>query len=144
MSGNNDAGDKTEKPTAKKLQDARKKGDVAKSKDVTSAVGLVMWLVLGVLTVGYAGSRLATLYDSLFVTIGQGWLHAGFAGATERLLPVRRTGHHAGGSAADAGGGGRTADRLSAGRACAVVKPTPSSTRLNPVEGVRRMFSMDN
>ena len=38
MSDKNDGGDKTEKPTEKKLQDARKKGDVAKSKDLTSAV----------------------------------------------------------------------------------------------------------
>jgi SpoVK/Ycf46/Vps4 family AAA+-type ATPase len=39
-----DAGDKTEKPTPKKLEDARKKGDVSKSKEVTSTVVLVVWL----------------------------------------------------------------------------------------------------
>ena len=146
MSGNNDAGDKTEKPTAKKLQDARKKGDVAKSKDVTSAVGLVMWLVLGVLTVGYAGSRLATLYDSLFVTIGQGWLHTGFAGAARTigaqaaelaimlvamlLMPVAAV--------------GLLTDFLQAGPVLTFEKLTPKLDSMNPVEGVKRMFSMDN
>ena len=32
MADKNDGGDKTEKPTQKRLQDARKKGDVPKSK----------------------------------------------------------------------------------------------------------------
>ena len=31
MAGQDDSGDKTEKPTPKKLQDARKKGEVSKS-----------------------------------------------------------------------------------------------------------------
>jgi type III secretion protein U len=42
--------EKTEKATAKKLRDARKRGEVAKSKDVTSAV--VFAALLGVLWVG--------------------------------------------------------------------------------------------
>ncbi|MDI7741677.1 flagellar biosynthesis protein FlhB [Lysinibacillus fusiformis] len=36
------AGDKTEKATPKKKQDARKKGQVVKSQDVTAAVGLLL------------------------------------------------------------------------------------------------------
>ena len=31
-----DTGDKTEKPTPKRLEDARKKGDVVKSREITS------------------------------------------------------------------------------------------------------------
>lgn len=146
MSGNNDAGDKTEKPTPKKLQDARKKGDVAKSKDVTSAVGLMVWLVLGVLTIGYAASRLAALYDSLFVTIGQGWLHTGFAGAARTigaqaaelaitlvamlLVPVAAV--------------GLLTEFLQAGPVLTFEKLTPKLDSMNPVEGVKKMFSMDN
>jgi type III secretion YscU/HrpY family protein len=146
MSGNNDAGDKTEKPTAKKLQDARKKGDVAKSKDVTSAVGLMIWLVLGVLTVSYAGSRLAALYDSLFTTIGQGWAHTGFAGAARTigaqsaelaimlvamlLVPVAAV--------------GLLTEFLQAGPVLTFEKLTPKLDSMNPVEGVKKMFSMDN
>jgi len=146
MSGNNDAGDKTEKPTPKKLQDARKKGDVAKSKDVTSAVGLMIWLVLFVLTIGYAGTRLGSLYDSLFATIGQGWLHTGFAGAARTigaqsaelavmlvamlLVPVAAV--------------GLLTDFLQAGPVLSFEKLTPKLDSMNPVEGVKRMFSMDN
>ena len=35
MADDTDSGDKTEKPTPKKLADARKKGQVPKSRDVT-------------------------------------------------------------------------------------------------------------
>ncbi|HEX6017287.1 MAG TPA: type III secretion system export apparatus subunit SctU [Burkholderiaceae bacterium] len=146
MSGKNDGGDKTEKPTSKKLQDARKKGDVAKSKDVTSAVGLMVWLVLVVLTVSFAGSRLAMLYDSLFVTIGQGWLNTGFAGAARTigaqsaelaimlvamlLIPVAAV--------------GLLTEFLQAGPVLTFEKLTPKLDSMNPVEGVKRMFSLDN
>lgn len=146
MSDKNDGGDKTEKPTPKKLQDARKKGDVAKSKDVTSAVGLMIWLVLGVLTVGFAASRLAMLYDSLFATIGRGWLDTGFAGAARTigaqsaklaitlvamlLVPVAVV--------------GLLTEFLQAGPVLTFEKLSPKLDSMNPVEGVKRMFSMDN
>ena len=39
-------GEKTEEPTAKKLQDARKEGQVAKSKEVTSAFELLTFFIL--------------------------------------------------------------------------------------------------
>ena len=39
-------GEKTEEPTAKKLQDARKEGQVAKSKEVTSAFELLAFFLL--------------------------------------------------------------------------------------------------
>ena len=40
MAEKNDGGDKTERPTPKRLQDARKKGDVAKSPDVAQTLSL--------------------------------------------------------------------------------------------------------
>src|SRR5690349_11423354 len=47
MSGKkNDSGDRTEKPTAKRLKDARKEGDVHKSKELTSTVLVLIWLVM--------------------------------------------------------------------------------------------------
>lgn len=42
----NDAGEKTEQPTAKKLSDARKRGNVAKSKDLSSAIELIGAILL--------------------------------------------------------------------------------------------------
>jgi len=45
MAENKDSGDKTEKATPKRLLDARKKGDVAKSKDITNTIILIMAVV---------------------------------------------------------------------------------------------------
>ena len=40
------AGEKTEKATPKKRNDARKKGQVAKSQDVNTAIGIISHLFL--------------------------------------------------------------------------------------------------
>ena len=49
-------GEKTEEPTAKKLQDARKEGQVAKSKEVTSAFELLAFFILLYFWVEYMGT----------------------------------------------------------------------------------------
>src|SRR5439155_234043 len=85
MSDKNDGGDKTEKPTPKRLEDARKKGDVSKSKEVSSTVVLVLWLGLGALLLGFASARLAALWEALFAIIGRGWETTGFAGAVRSI-----------------------------------------------------------
>ena len=37
-----DSGDKTEEPTPHKLREARKKGQIAKSQEITSAIMLIV------------------------------------------------------------------------------------------------------
>jgi type III secretion YscU/HrpY family protein len=146
MSDKNDGGDKTEKPTPKRLQDARKKGDVPKSREVTSTVVLVLWLGVGALAVAYAPSRIAHLFESLFVTIARGWSGTGYAGA------VRAVGSEAGELAlllvamllVPAAAVGLLADFLQAGPVLTFEKLKPKLEHMNPVEGVKRMFSMDN
>jgi type III secretion protein U len=141
-----DSGDKTEQPTPKKLDDARKKGDVPKSKEVSSTVGLIVWLALGALTLTYATTRIGTLYESLFTVIGQGWATTGFAGAARALgaqaaelavmlvamllVPVAAV--------------GLLTDFLQMGPVLSFEKLTPKLENMNPVEGVKKMFSMDN
>jgi len=146
MADKNDGADKTEQPTPKRLEDARKKGDVSKSKEVSSTVGLIIWLGLGALAVTYAGARFAALWDMLFATVGQGWMHTGFAGAARDigakaaelalmlvamlLVPVAAV--------------GLLTDFLQIGPVLAFEKIKPNLEHLNPVEGFKRMFSMDN
>lgn len=146
MADKNDGGDKTEKPTPKRLQDARKKGDVSKSKEVSSAVGLALWLTLGAMVVGYAVARLSALFESLFVVVGQGWSTTGYAGAVRSL----------GGQAVEvalllvamlvvpATLVGLLTDFLQAGPVLSFEKLKPKLDHMNPVEGVKRMFTMDN
>lgn len=146
MADKNDGGDKTEKPTPKKLEDARKKGDVSKSKEVTSTVGLMLWLALGALVLGYAVTRFGVLYESLFTTIGRGWATTGFAGAARAM----------GAESAElalmlvamllvpAAAVGVLTDFLQIGPVLAFEKVSPKLDHMNPVEGMKRMFSIDN
>lgn len=83
-----DSSDKTEQPTPKRLQDARKKGDVAKSRDVGLAAATLMWAVLITGASSIIGPALADLagrsvglamampFDAALAEIGarSGWL----------------------------------------------------------------------
>src|SRR3990167_6783141 len=55
MAGQDDSGDKTEKPTPKKLQDARKKGEVSKSTDLTATATLLTVLLLATVALPMVG-----------------------------------------------------------------------------------------
>ncbi len=62
-------GEKTEQPTAKKLTDARNEGNVAKSKDLVSAVSLIVSFVLLKFLVGNIGTGLMNVYGFVYKTI---------------------------------------------------------------------------
>ncbi|MDT7837978.1 EscU/YscU/HrcU family type III secretion system export apparatus switch protein [Aquabacterium sp. OR-4] len=141
-----DSGDKTEQPTAKRLQDARKKGDVAKSKDLTSTATLLTWLVMGALCLGLAAERSAALCNSLLARIGQGWQAQEFGHVAVMLgwqsaelavllvalllVPVALL--------------GVLVEYLQAGPVMSFEKLAPKLSHLNPAEGIKRMFSLDN
>ena len=61
--------DKTEEPTAKKLKDARMEGQVAKSKELTTAAGLATFFVVLKLFVGYFGTSFIQGLRSIFNSI---------------------------------------------------------------------------
>ena len=71
MAENKDGAEKTEEASAKRLQDAREKGQVAKSKDVTSAT----IMLLGGIAVFMLGKNMITklrgLFSSTFSSVGQ-------------------------------------------------------------------------
>jgi type III secretion protein U len=146
MAEKNDGGDKTEQPTHKRLQDARKKGDVPKSREVTSTVGLLVWLVLGALLLNHGTERVSQLWQQFFEALGQGWDTAGFGGVAASL----------GGQALETsvwlvallllpvGAVGLLVEFLQAGPVLALEKVAPKLEHLNPAEGIKRMFSMDN
>ncbi|HMC14910.1 MAG TPA: type III secretion system export apparatus subunit SctU [Albitalea sp.] len=146
MSDKNDGGDKTEKPTPKRLEDARKKGDVSKSKEVTSTVVLVLWLGLGALLLGFASARLAALWDALFAIIGRGWETTGYAGAVRSIggLALELGVLLVGALLVPVAAAGLLADFLQIGAVFTFEKIKPKLENMNPVEGVKRMFTMDN
>jgi type III secretion protein U len=144
MADKNDGGDKTEKPTPKKLQDARKKGNVPKSKDLTSTVELLAWVALFGIGSGWALQVLARLMERALASVGQGG--AAFANsvgsvgelAWHALLLLTAL------ALIPAAAVGLLTEYLQAGPVFAADKLKPKAENMNPVEGVKRMFSMDN
>lgn len=58
-----EGGEKTEPATQKKLEDARKEGKVAKSKDLTQGIDLLVLFLLIKVFVGYMGERFMALFN---------------------------------------------------------------------------------
>lgn len=140
MAQDQDSGDKTEQPTPKKLLDARKKGQVPKSRDLSSTVTLMVAAVLALLAAGWAGRELAGLLDAALVVMQQPFalaaprlaqqaLAALLAVSAVVLLPLAAV--------------GIVAEYLQAGPVFALDKVLPKMEHLNPVEGVKRMFTLD-
>ncbi|MGN0151374.1 MAG: flagellar biosynthesis protein FlhB [Wujia sp.] len=59
---NDEGGEKTEDPTAKKIEDSRKEGQVAKSKELSSACSLFALFLCLKLFVGFVGERLVNAF----------------------------------------------------------------------------------
>ena len=84
-------GEKTEEPTTKKLADARKEGQVAKSKEIASAFELlVLFLVLKFWT-GFLGESFVGMFRNIYTHIPEYTkLYDGFidrkASCRERVL----------------------------------------------------------
>jgi len=140
VSQDTDSGDKTEKPTPKKLQDARKKGQVPKSRDLTSTVTLLAAGALALLAAGWAAQQLGALMDAALALA-----HEPFANAAPRVA------RHALGALLAVSAAvllpllalGVVAEYLQAGPVFAMEKLKPKLENLNPVEGVKRMFTLD-
>ena len=74
-------GEKTEEPTAKKKQDTRKDGKVAKSKELSSGVELIALFLILKFWVGTMGSRFMKLFETIYgkipeyTTYWEGMIH---------------------------------------------------------------------
>lgn len=81
MADNGSGGDKTEKPSAQKLKKARQEGQVVRSRDLATAVGILISLKLfALLLPGYL-EELRSLFRLVFVPLGE-------AGSMENALSV--------------------------------------------------------
>ena len=61
-----EGGEKTEEPTAKKLTDARNKGQVANSREVGNAVGLLMLFLMIRIFYSFLGQRFRTIFQHVY------------------------------------------------------------------------------
>lgn len=141
MADKNDSGDKTEKPTPKKLEDARKKGDVPKSTEITNTAELILWLVLFGFGLSLAGDRIVVLMNTTFAGISGNFASAAPTLAWMALettliitamflLPIAAF--------------GLLVEFLQTGPVLSLEKIKPTLVHLNPAEGIKRIFSLDS
>ncbi|KGO98712.1 type III secretion system export apparatus subunit SctU [Novilysobacter defluvii] len=141
MASKDQGADKTEKPTAKRIRDARKEGNVSKSKDLTSTVLVLGWLLGGWMLMGFMGGQVKALFQLSLDAMHKPFLPAlvelGWAGVQTLawlVLPL----------AILAVMLGLLVEFLQVGPLLAFKKVTPNMEKLNPAEGIKKMFSMDN
>ncbi len=136
-----DGGDKTEKPTPRKLRDARRKGDVARSKDVAPALTLILFTVVMMLAAASLLQAVAALFEiSIEIATTQSFAAARGVLALAAvkvlllvsavvLLPLAL--------------GGTLAEFAQVGPLFTGEKMKFSFDKLNPVAGFKRMFGKD-
>lgn len=142
MAGQNkDSGDRTEKPTPKRLRDARKDGDVPKSRELTSTVLVLAWLLMLMLGMPMIRARLEGLFDITLRGLNQPFgqaLHSVGLATIEALLWLTVP------LLVGALAIGVVVEFLQVGPVFAPKKVKPDASRLNPAEGIKKLFSQEN
>ena len=141
MADQGNTGEKTEKATPKKLRDARKRGEVAKSKDLTASLGFAFAVVLLWSAAGWGTDRLVALFDQTLRF-----------GDVPFLDALRRHGRDAAelfvllsaAALVPIAAVGMLVEFLQAGPVLAFEKVKPQLSNLDPVAGIKKMFGADN
>lgn len=133
--------DKTEQPTPKKLRDARKDANVSKSRELTSTVLVLGWLVGAWMLLGFMWDRLRALFDATLSSVGMPFAEAAPALGMQAFwtlvalsVPLLLLALFL----------GVLVEFLQVGPVASMKKLTPELSKMNPVEGIKKMFSMDN
>ena len=141
MSQQQNTGEKTEKPTRKKLRDARREGQVPKSRDLTQTVVTIAWVVvLGGLG-GWMAGRLAHLTDVMLGSIDDHAAHSTAqvsAAAVEVLVWITLV------PLALIAAVGTLCEFLQAGPVLAPKRIAPKPSNIGVTQGLKRIFSIDN
>ena len=134
------SGEKTEKATPKKKQDARKKGQVAKSQDINTAIVLLACFFLLFLQGGYMKDIVLEIYQTAFVQyvgmpLTEKSIQVIFIQMLEKsaqlLLPVM----------AAAMIGGVVSNYLQVGFLFTTETMQFKLSKINPIQGFKRIFS---
>lgn len=139
--GKQKSGDQTEKPTPKKLRDARKEGEVSKSKELSKTVLVLAWLLMAWLITPLVGNRIGALFDQTFIAIGSRDPHTMLAmlqsaGLTLAWLTVPFL--------LAAAVMAILVEFLQVGALFVPKRVKPKLERLDPSENIARMFSTEN
>lgn len=144
-----EGGEKTEPATQKKLTDARKEGKVAKSKELSSAFGLIVLFLCLKFLVSYVGGRFLGVFDLIygnmpeFVKTNEGSMSAQAASSLISqvimqmlltMLPFLVIGFAV----------ALLVGVVQVGWTVSAKPMKPELSKFNPVNGFKRMFSKDS
>lgn len=134
-------GEKTEKATAKKLEDARKQGNVTRSKDLSQTVTMLAWGLLFVSLGGYFTNHLSMLLELTWTNSSQVTLqsmaNAGMvAFKTLCVLTIAPIGL--------VSAVGALTEFLQTGPVFSIDPVKPKFEHLDLSKGLKRIFSFDN
>ncbi|OZG74406.1 hypothetical protein BTA51_05195 [Hahella sp. CCB-MM4] len=139
--GQEKGADQTEKPTSKRLKDARKDGQVHKSQDLSKTLSLLIWLLMLTYAAPLAYERIHFLFLTVFQTVpaidNQTLIHLIIESAKTLLLIIVPC-------LLAASLIGTFIEFLQVGPVLAFKRVTPNMNHLNPGEGIKRMFSQKN
>ena len=141
MANPGDSGEKTEKATPKKLRDAREKGDIPKSKDLTSTIGLILSAIVIWFASVYMMPKFAALmatalqastddFSTTAALLGKQALDLFILSSLLILIPVAVLSIFI--------------EFIQVGPLLAMDKVKPDLSKLNPVSGIKKMFGADN
>lgn len=144
-----EGGEKTEPATQKKLTDARKEGKVARSKELSSAFGLIVLFLCLKIFVSYVGTKFLEVFDLIygnmsdFVKINEGSFSAGAASSLLTqvilqmlliMLPFLIFGFTV----------ALLISVIQVGWTVSAKPMKPELSKFNPINGFKRMFSKDS
>ena len=135
-------GEKTEEPTGRRLSDARGKGQVPKSQDLTGVLGLIVACITLLVFGGFIAGRMHDL-----VQRSLDHRSSSFVASTDSIWPIIRS------AALDAGGAiipmmlvmflGLLVASIGQTGLLFTTKPlSPDIGRLNPIKGFKRIFGL--
>ena len=142
MAEETDRHSKTEEPTQRRLDDARKKGDVVKSQDVASAAGLfgaalVLIVGGGWIARSMAQSLIPFIAHPEAIDLSGGGSRAVLLVAGKAALPALAL-------LAAAGVAGAAGSLFQHGLLWAPSKIAPAWSKLDPIQGLKRLFGLEN
>jgi flagellar biosynthesis protein FlhB len=137
-----EGGEKTEEPTPHRLREAREKGQISKSKEITTALLLVSSYMIFRYTGAFVWQQLVTMANGIFVLIPASFdfsldfvvtlMVIAARGFFFAVLPLFAMGFMV----------AIIAEALQTGFVSSMDPLTPKVERINPLEGFKRMFSM--
>ena len=131
----------TEKPTPKRLRDARKEGQIHKSQDLSSTLQLAVWLLLAWLLAGQVLERIRALFELVLLRVHEPFdvvLGEVFSLSLEILVIILVPMLLAVAIMS------LLVEFVQAGPVFAPKRAAPNMQHVSPAEGMKRMFSQKN